>query len=578
MLSIMLITSNEREKQILKIAFEQLKIEVVMAEPNHASYIKALQYAPDIVLIEFPKSYMEQLNFVSNMSKSKQKIQSLMVGYGYKFSEGEQKAILGNGIEVFLPRPLKFSLLMKLVEKHLGKYAPDKITWKGNNRSPDDDSYVEKIFDKDVLPTQKRDMLIDRVESLMAFPFTVARVLQLTNDPNSGAVDLAKVIEADPVIATNLVKMSNTVFFASRNRTITSIKDAIVRIGFKETKNIVMAMTVMKLVDSNTDNLGFDRKEFWLHSLATAVVSEHIAKGITTINSSEVFLAGLLHDIGIILMDEFFADLFRELLKRVTDKGISFLETERRDCVITHMDVTKELFKSWKIPENIINGLSNLEQANRLLEDDSKSQYSSDELMGLIIYAAETYVKSNSIGHECDQFATHFNPPLLTHIHKSTGFSEEFKGQIKSDINMYCNFLNLSINATAKEVTREEAIIIINNPGTIYSPAYDYLCSEGYHVQRMANYDALKASSSVVPKLIIYWNETKPDPTELGKLQAIPLGDEKGDVPVIVFEAEPTKDQDKNVKYLKNALDLRYLQLFITEMMPEETEKEEEVV
>ncbi|HEX7510323.1 MAG TPA: HDOD domain-containing protein, partial [Chitinivibrionales bacterium] len=279
--SIMLISENQRETQILKLAFEQKNITLLTSTAEYSNYVKILQYVPDIILMELPHIAHQQLHFSEMLRQHKKTKHIPIIAYGDKVDEGVRKGLLCKGVYHYLDRPLKFSMVLDIIIKSLKKVNKDI----GLAKQPvsDKEKDIGLLFDKETLPTKKIEIMVTYVSKLMAFPFTVAKVLQLADSEKSAAGDLAKVIQADPVISAQLLKISNSVLFASLNRKIGSVKDAIVRVGFRETKRLVMSMSVMSLFSGDHKTLGFDRTAFWFHSLVCGIIAERLARQMGTV-------------------------------------------------------------------------------------------------------------------------------------------------------------------------------------------------------------------------------------------------------------------------------------------------------
>lgn len=566
MLSLMLLTANQREKQILHLAFEQHKIKVVDAEPDHASYIKALQYSPDVVLMEFPSYYTEQLHFAKNMSNSiAKKKKLLIIAYGGKMVSAEERALSANGVQHYLVRPLKFSMVMKYLEQHLGLFAPEKIVWKDNDKISDGEDYLETLLNVDILPTQKLELLSEKISSLLAFPFTVMRVLQLTEDSKSGADDLAKVITADPVISASILKMANTVFYASRNRRITTIKDAIIRIGFTETKHLTMAMSVMNTVSEKTESLGFDRLQFWFHCLSVAVISENISKGIGRLNPSEMFLAGLLHSFGVILLDEFFPELFEKLLIKTTDKGISFVETEKELMVVTHNDLTLRLFDLWKIPAQISSAIKFSDKLDEIIFKD-ESNITDDELRGLVVAVADRITKSSSLGNECDLVVSTLSPEVFDLIKKPRGIDDEFISNIARQIEIFRKFLKIDdTNDDQPESIKDVKILLITKPLPFFTPAELYVKSLGIEVERYSEeVDLNEYHEKFTFAIFVYENDINED--EIARIEPVKSTDRLPIRSIIMAGNAPKESTEKRI-FLDNSLDLRFLSVAIQQII-----------
>jgi len=159
----------------------------------------------------------------------------------------------------FLQRPLKFGQMTETIQG-LPKMKKDLFSGKAEITPSDRDADMKFLKDSSKPAMEKIELMVGYVNKMLAFPFTVAKVVSVTSDANSGAGGLAKAIEADPVISATILKVSNTVLFASRDKEITSVKDAIIRIGFMETRNIALSLSVITTFDNDQANFGFDRK------------------------------------------------------------------------------------------------------------------------------------------------------------------------------------------------------------------------------------------------------------------------------------------------------------------------------
>ncbi|MGM0444106.1 MAG: HDOD domain-containing protein [Fibrobacterota bacterium] len=564
--SLLLISNNEREKQILQMAFDQLGFEVIEAEPDRASYVNAVQFKPDVILIKIPRRYHDHLNFCKNISNIRN-LNPLILGYGGKYRKEELGAIQMNGVAKYFFKPLKFSVVMKHIEKFFEENHPEKLTWKKDKVN---DEYFDMLFDSSVLPTKKIEIMADRISSVMAFPFTVARVLKISNDPDTGAKELSQVINSDAVIAGNIIKVSNAVFFASRNNTkIRTVKDAIIRIGFNETKNITMTISVMKSLSAKAASLGFERKEFWRHSLGVSLICNLLAKNVSFINKSEAFLTGLLHSFGIILLDEFFPDVLVEYLKKTVQKGGSFMAAQRELTLITHLDLSKRLFDGWQIPADINEGIAKsadiideFDEGKNLYEKKS-SELDTQQVFSVFLYIADIIAKSCQFGNECDQYVHAVPDRVLSTVNiRSAGLNHDFIESVQNDITLYSQFLNLGAQPPAEEVlpTDFTPLVFLHERNSLF-PVILYLYSHGITPGMVSSFDQLQEKGGE-ENMLIYCSLEQPDEEVRSSLEAYAKSyREKNseELPVLIFEPKPKQEQDSFSYYLPNSFDMRML-------------------
>lgn len=575
MVNFMLSTVNEREKQILQMAFTQRGITVHPFVPSYKCYVKMLQYLPDLIIIELPHVYMEQLHFIKLLKKHKKLKSILTMGYGNPLDKSLKKGIINHGVHIYFERPLKFSELLQWIKPRME--AKNK-TINGPVEKNDKCEDTKMLLSTDTLSSKKVEVMVKYVSNLLAFPFTVAKVLKLTQDSKSGAGDLAKVIEADPVITSDILKISNTVFFASANRTINSIKDAIVRIGFNETKRIVMSMSVMDIVGKENKNFGFDRIDFWYHSLATAIISERIAKQMGTVNPENVFLAGLLHDFGILILDNFFSDIFANILEKTTDESAHFIDKEVAILGINHNDVVKELFEKWKMPSDISEGILRQYDFQKLKEDLKTN----GKKLAFCVGIANILAKVVYLGRECDQFIQPIDNSVFLTIKLPTGFNENFLEDIYHDINLYRQFLKLeerefTIQREGLDDAEEHKIGIVNLAKDIFLPPLLYLSKEGIEIETIS--PEIKSSELDSRfNLILIWAGEQTRPDDINKYTQIikyfkepPQPEEKTEfAPLLVcIRDDSTLYSDKSLKkisFMGQHFDLRKLEQNISEI------------
>jgi len=121
--------------------------------------------------------------------------------------------------------------------------------------------------------------LVAKIETMLAVPHILARVLKISEDQASGAKELAQAVQSDSATAAVVLKRVNTAFYG-KGEPIDDVLEAIVRIGFSETRSLVLAMSVVKQFSKEQKSNGFDRQDFWRHSLATAVLARIFARQI----------------------------------------------------------------------------------------------------------------------------------------------------------------------------------------------------------------------------------------------------------------------------------------------------------
>ncbi len=196
---------------------------------------------------------------------------------------------------------------------------------------------------------------LECIDHLPTLPTVFLKVSQMLNDPMVTAKRIAEVIETDQAIAMKLLKIVNSPFFGF-SRKIMTVQDAIVLLGFNATRNTVMTISVIRTMNHKSDVDGFDVQEFWKHSIATGIVSRFIAKK-TKVDPDKAFIAGIVHDIGKIVLEQYFKEELQKVLKLMQTKKKSFYEAELEVYRGTHCDLGSYLADKWNLPVPLIEAI-----------------------------------------------------------------------------------------------------------------------------------------------------------------------------------------------------------------------------
>lgn len=216
----------------------------------------------------------------------------------------------------------------------------------------------------------KISLLISKINSIPTLPTVACQVMEITADPNSSANDLTKVIIPDISLSTKLLKMANSAFFGA-TRGVTTLQHAITVLGFKEVRNLVISAVVFESFMKIEKNENYDMGKFWKHSFICGLAAKIIATEIKKA-SNEFFVAGLIHDIGKLVVYITLPNEFFKLVKATRHLKLKFMafETEKKVIGMTHDEVGMRLLKKWMFPESLMTAIG---FHHRLRETDKKS-------------------------------------------------------------------------------------------------------------------------------------------------------------------------------------------------------------
>lgn len=193
---------------------------------------------------------------------------------------------------------------------------------------------------------------LNQLDHVPTISSVAMKVLQLLANPEIHINEVTHIIEQDQALTANILKVANSGYFEPIDE-VTTIKKAVLLLGFKMTREITAAFAVKSLFDSLRQVNNFDYITLWKHSLHAAVFSQKIAQ-IRKQEQDESYISGLLHDIGIVVEFLFDANFFVDLYQISMNKMIPFHELERqKNLSATHDELGYLLLKKWNIPDAI---------------------------------------------------------------------------------------------------------------------------------------------------------------------------------------------------------------------------------
>jgi putative nucleotidyltransferase with HDIG domain len=197
---------------------------------------------------------------------------------------------------------------------------------------------------------------IRHLETLPAMPVIAQKILALDLDSDEGERTMLKLIEKDPQIAAKIIGLANTPLFGASKR-VASVSDASMLLGITRVKSVTMGIAVMSsLIKKPAGRL--DVQGLWLHSLSISLAMRTISRAMprnTRPLDDEIFLAGLLHDIGYMVLNHLDSQRSDELQMRIAaEKERTSVEIEADLLEMNHAELGAELAKFWELPESII--------------------------------------------------------------------------------------------------------------------------------------------------------------------------------------------------------------------------------
>ncbi|MDR2185578.1 MAG: HDOD domain-containing protein [Treponema sp.] len=188
------------------------------------------------------------------------------------------------------------------------------------------------------------------IKSMPSLPTTVAKVLEVCNNPQTSPADLNHVISLDPVLVGRVLKLINSAYYGLGQQ-VTNLVRAIIMLGINTVKNLALSTAVLGNLSSKRDLQGLNMEGFWRHSLCVGVSAKILAKirGIDVKQTEEYFAAGLLHDIGKIPLNAVLSRDYMLTVSAADRERMSLYKAEDTSLGINHCMVGGMIVKAWRL-------------------------------------------------------------------------------------------------------------------------------------------------------------------------------------------------------------------------------------
>jgi putative nucleotidyltransferase with HDIG domain len=205
---------------------------------------------------------------------------------------------------------------------------------------------------------EKKDILVKLFsgdKKLPTLPVIFDKLNQMMQDPHTSNKKIADLMMKDPSIVTKVLKLCNSAMFSTR-REITSLTNAITFLGVKNLKTLIFQVSLVKVFNFSGDDemAEFDITTFWEHSLGTAYFSNLFVKKLGLAANDNYYIAGLLHDIGKLVIYQFYPEKFKDILKKQIKDNLIDYQAEEAVLGVNHNEIGGFLAQEWKFSTDII--------------------------------------------------------------------------------------------------------------------------------------------------------------------------------------------------------------------------------
>ena len=197
---------------------------------------------------------------------------------------------------------------------------------------------------------------LNEIKDIPTLPTIVFELNQHLEDPETSIVNVSETIEKDQAMALKILKLVNSAFYGLKSR-VSDIKNAVVLLGFNAVRNAIVSVSVINALPKSVLSQDFEMDAFWRHSLAVAVTSKSISQKAGLEAPDNCFVGGLLHDVGKVIMAQYFPEMFVKVWSRMQNESISFHLAEEKELPVDHAMIGGHLAERWALPKGLVEAI-----------------------------------------------------------------------------------------------------------------------------------------------------------------------------------------------------------------------------
>ena len=249
---------------------------------------------------------------------------------------------------------------------------------------------------------------IQEISHFATLPEITIKIIHLVEDPDSTAHDLNKIISNDQALGSRILKVVNSAFYGLPGQ-IGSINRAIMLLGLNAVKNIAIAASLEKLFRGGYISNTFDVRQLWTHSLAVATGTRLLASQVDVGLQDEAFLAGLIHDIGIMVEVQARPQQFVEVIEKIEkDPNLTFRQAEMQVLGANHEQFGSALCRRWKFPNSFIRATGFHHHPLELKR--------SSRMLTVLVHLADIMAANQNLGFSRSVEMQQIDPQLLVEL------------------------------------------------------------------------------------------------------------------------------------------------------------------
>jgi len=349
---IALVSDDRGVMEQLKSLLAPQHVEFEVFPPVGFDPVKSLHHLPDVLLLDIVDKGLIALNIIQSMRcrEHLRKIPIIAL-----LSQPTREIILAihqAGIADILTRGVDHGILLEKIRKYCRNFTKGGADHISSHASEHTETWGEgsaASFKRRVKTEVK-----SHLEVLPSLPTVVMEIMRLAESSKASATDFEEHIRHDQALTTRILRIANSSFFG-QNRTIKSIRDAAVILGVRTLKSLAVAASSSQVLDRPAAGYGYGPGGLWKHSISCALGARFLAGKFNRDDNEaeELFVQGLLHDVGKLLLTNFVTEKAEEFREAIEKGSLSTLDAETLVLGTDHCSVGVEIAQHWNLPEEV---------------------------------------------------------------------------------------------------------------------------------------------------------------------------------------------------------------------------------
>ncbi len=278
-----------------------------------------------------------------------------------------------------------------------------------------------------------KSLIVD-VNAIPVLPEIADAVIRMALDEEVPAAKMARLIEKDQALTARILSMANSTFY-KRSRQVYTVKDSIVTIGSEAVRSLALGLSILNMFPGKKDS-AIDSKEFWRHCMGCAIYAEAMMEKISSGLGGKAFCAGLLHDIGKLVLDLTNHEEYVLVIEQAREGTRPLEEIEKEILGVTHADVGHDVLAHWKLPSLYVESIWCHHAPVKIIDDE---QYKISSMVNI----ANTLTHMTCIGSSGNSYPQQLTPALLKKFSLGTDVLNGLMEHIPKQIDIICDEIGI---------------------------------------------------------------------------------------------------------------------------------------